>query len=324
MKLLNCTETQRNLLQALHPDHDRPHCIALVPAGEYFFWTRMFNNLLDTLSAHFSSLKISSITSLPVIQCVSKFVGQNSDGFLVPKTFKFNTLDEGNLRDFGFSTHMLPLLETLNVPYPLMKLPESRQHPSPYILGFLAWDDNTPPRRGAQNLPRFVKCTSNVQDIQIDGGLYFEGKHYSHLLPTYKYYPDSRFQKLMRDLQDIRQLLIPINFPLSNLKMLEGFTNPGWAEVKSLEFFLDESPDNLQNYVLIRIDDGKIVTWEDAMKNPKLRLEMEMSDYWLWQEACPTTESLQHINMYWEFGTGIPWLFDKKAQTFIPVYVVED
>lgn len=326
MKLISCTEEQQNLLQELHPEHDRPTHMALVPSGEYFFWARGFLNLLDSLSGHFHPLNLSTITQLPIIQCVSKFVGINDAGYLFPKTFKFNSLADGTIRDFGFSTQFKSLMGSLSMNlYSYMTIPEKPKPALNKILGFLAWDEDHIPKRGAKNLPHFIKCASNIDDVEFDRGrLCFEGKEYEHFLPTDRYYPNVKFQKKMMLLKDARILLIPASYPLSNLKKLIGFRNPSWAEVKPLEFFLDEAPENLQDYVLIRVDDGKIITWSEVMKDPKLRLEIEMSEYWLWQEACPTTESLQHINMYWEFGTDYPWLIDKRTGTFIPIYIVEE
>jgi hypothetical protein len=329
MKLISCTEKQQDLLQMLHPEHDRPTHMALVPTGEYYFWARRFLNMLDSLSGHFNFLNLSTITQLPIIQCVSKFVGVNKEGYLYPRTFKFNSLVDGNLRDFGVSSQMKPLMGSLSSfmkPYTPMTMLEKPKPALDKILGFLAWDENHPPRRGAKNLPHFIKCASNIDDVILDehGRLYFEGKEYDHFLPTYRYYPNTKFQKKMMMIREAKKLLIPASSPLSNLKKLTTFRNPTWAEVKPLEFFLDEAPESLEEYVLIRVDDGKIITWDEVMKDPKLRLEIEMSEYWLWQEACHTSESLQHINMYWEFGTDYPWLLDKRTGNTIPVYVVGD
>ena len=324
MKIIKCTEMQQNLLRKLHPYGDNLLYLALVPAGEYYFWARRFLNLLDSLSGHFHTLRLPSITRVPVVQCTSKFVSQSAEGYLIPKTFKFSTLSEGTQRDFGFARHMIPLMQTLDFPYPCMNIPDPPAKTRD-ILGFLAWDEKHPPLRGAETLPRYVKCTGNISEVEIDSGcLVFQGKEYQHVLPTFRYWPDKNFQRKLLQLQEARKLLVPTDFPLSNLRNLTEFRNPCWAQVKPLEFFLEESPENLQDYVLIRIDDGKIVTWDEAMRDPKLKLEMEMSDYWLWQEACATTEHLQYINMYWEFGSNYPWLVDKRTNTVIPTYIVED
>jgi hypothetical protein len=326
MKLINCNENQQKLLQDLHPEHARSQMIAIVPAGEYYFWLRSFTHLLDSLSGYFSSLKLSLITQLPVIQCVSKFVGINEEGYLCPKTYKFHALPDGNLRDFGYSQHMGDWVGSVvnNTQYPQLRISEKATPDLNRILGFLAWDEQHPPIRGAKHLMQFIKCANRIEDVKlVNDRLMYDGKYYDYFLPTYRYYPNPLFQKKLLELRKHRRLLIPAEYPLSNLKNFIGFQNPTWAEVKSLEFFLEEAPENLHQYVLIRVDDGKIITWDKAIADPKLRLEIEMSDYWLWQEACPTTESLQDINMYWEFGTDYPWLLDKRTGLNIPVYIVD-
>jgi len=325
MKIINCTESQLELLRYIHPKQRVSSHLALVPASEYFFWARRFTHLLDALSAHIYPTSMKAAEKLPIVQCVAKLIGINSDGFLIPKVFKFGTLPEGTFKDFGLSAQVVPLLDTVagTLPYPIMRFPNREFKTN--CLGFLAWDTIHP--RGGKYLPQFIPCATinRIKDIKIQNDkIIYENREYASLLPTYKYCANEPFQRLLLDLNENKLLTLPLGFPLDNLQTLIGFTNPSWAEVKPLAFFLEESPENLNRYVLIRTDDGKIVTWNEVMQAPKLRLEIEMEDYWLWQEACHTNEALESINLYWEFGMDYPWLIDKRDNTFLPVFIVED
>lgn len=327
MKLIPCTESQSKLLRYIHPRASS--YLALVPASEYYFWTRRFTHLLDALSAHIYPLKIKDAVKLPVIECVAKFVGVNQDGFLLPKVFKFGTLPEGTFKDFGLSRQVVPLLDTVSktLPYTMMQLPY-RDYSKTSCLGIFAWDEVNPAlNAGDKYLPLFMPCVSSsrLKNIRIHNDkISYENREYSYLIATNNYYENDLFQKLLQELNESKLLLLPLNFPLDNLQTLIGFTDPSWAEVKPLEFFLDENPENLSSYVLIRTDDGKIVTWNDVIQTPKLRLELEMADFWLWQEACRTTELLESLNLYWEFGMEYPWIIDKRDNTFVPVVIVDD
>jgi hypothetical protein len=327
MKIVPCTEKQLRVLKYIHPEKRVSPYLALVPASEYFFWSRRFTHLLDGIAAHIYPIKIKDAIKLPVIQCVAKLIGINQDGFLIPKVFKFGSLPEGTFKDFGLSTQVVPLLDTLaeTLPYPIRPFPH-REHKVD-CLGFLAWDDFCPAiNQGDKYLQQFMPCTNanRLKNIKIQNKICYENREYSYLLPTNNYYENDNYQRVIQELNDLKMLLLPLNFPLDNLQTLIGFTDPSWAEVKPLEFFLDENPENLARYVLLRTDDGKIITWNDVVQTPKLRLEIEMSDYWLWQEACRTEEALDSLNLYWEFGQEYPWLIDKRDNTFVPVFIVED
>lgn len=328
MKIVSSTQAQIETLHYIYPEHRISPYMALVPASEYYFWSRRFTHLQDALSAHLYPMSLKMASKIPVIQCVAKLVGTNAEGYLVPKVFKFGTLPEGTFKDFGFSSHVVPLLESMasSFPYPIMQFPTREYKTS--CLGFFAWDiDNPPIKIGDKNLHHFVPCvgSSRLKDITIsDERIMFEGKEYTHFIPTYNYYENDKFQKLLTEMNEQKMLVLPLHSPLDNLQSLIGFTNPSWAEVKPLEFFLEESPESLNRYVLIRTDDGKIVTWTEVMATPKLRLEIEMSDYWLWQEACVTDKSLESINLYWEFGMEYPWLIDKRDNSLVPTFIVED
>jgi len=329
MKIINCTESQLALLTYLYPEQRVSTHLALVPSSEYFFWSRRFTHLLDALSAFVYPTSMKTATKLPIVQCVAKFIGVNAEGFLVPKVFKYGTLPEGTIKDFGLSSQLTPLLDSVasTLPYPAIMRFSNREFKN-NCLGCLAWDaTNMPANDADKNLNNFIPCvTSNrLKDVKFHNDkIVYDNKEYTSFLPTYNYYENAHFQKLLTAMNEQKLLTLPLNFPLNYLQNLVGFTNPAWAEVKPLEFFLEESPENLDHYVLIRTDDGKIVTWETVMANPKLRLEIEMENYWLWQEACKTNDSLESINLYWEFGMEYPWLIDKRNNTIIPVFVVED
>ena len=326
VKIVNCTENQFEALQYIHPEGKVSSYMALVPASEYFFWSRRFVHLLDGLSAFIYPTKIAS--KLPIIQCVAKFIGVNQDGFLIPKVFKYGTLPEGTFKDFGYSSQVVSLLDTISdtIPYPIMRFPFKDFKNN--CLGLLSFNPLSPPASlGDKYIQHFMPCapTNRIKDIKIQNDkIMYDNKEYSSLLPTYNYYDNKKVQNIIQELNDLKLLTIPINFPLGNLQQLIGFTDPSWAEVKALEFFLEESPESLDRYVLIRTDNGNIITWNDVVKTPKLRLEIEMSDYWLWQEACHTDATLENINLYWEFGMDYPWIIDKRNNTFVPVFIVED
>ena len=328
MKIVNCSKNQFEILKYIHPEHSVSSFMALIPASEYFFWNRRFTHLLDGLSAFLYPTNLKTATKLPIIQCVSKLIGINQDGFLIPKVFKFNTLPEGTFTDFGISSQVVPLLDTISntLPYPIMR--HLYKDFKTNCLGFLAFDSDHPSvSKSPLYLCHFMPCISSarLKDVKIQNDkIIYDHKEYSSFLPTYNYYENDLFQKLLQDLHDLKLLALPKNFQLNNLQTLIGFTDPSWSEVKPLEFFLDESPENLDKYVLIRTDDGKIITWNDVVQTPKLRLEIEMNDYWLWQEACHTNETLESLNLYWEFGMEYPWIIDKRDNTFVPAFIVED
>jgi len=329
MKLISSTPAQLEALRYIHPEGRVSSHMALIPESEYAFWSRRFYNLFDALSAHIYPQSLKCATRLPIIQCVTKFIGINQDGFLIPKVFKFGSLPEGTMKDFGLTTIVVPLLDSIatTIPYTVKRhtIPDRSSKFS--CLGFLSWDCIQPTTRGDKYLPTMVPCigANRLKDISIHHDkLWYENREYTSLLPSYKYYANDQFQRLLRTLNDHKLLTLPLTLPLDNLQKLVGFTNVAWAEVKPLSFFLDEDPEKLNQYVLIRTDDGKIITWDDVMKTPKLRLEIEMSDYWFWQEACHTNEALESINLYWEFGMEYPWLIDKRDNTWIPAFIVED
>lgn len=335
MKLVPSTEAQANVLRNFYPEGRLSPFIALIPGSEYFFWSRRFTHLYEDLSGFLYPLNLKMTQRLPIVQAVSKLIGINQDGFLIPKAFKFGVLPEGTFKDFGRSSQIIPLLDTLadTIPYTPVRFPPRDFRNN--CLGFLAWDASQPPLDGCANLRNFMPCIT-VNYLQETGSLLqlvptlqndkiiFDGKEYKSFLPTFNYFEHPYFQQLITVLNEQKLLTIPLRFPLSELHKLIGFKNPSWAEVMPLEFFLEENPDLLANYVLIRTDDGKIVTWDEVMAAPKLRLEIEMENYWLWQEACKTTEALENINLYWEFGVEYPWLIDKRTNAIIPAFVVED
>jgi len=331
MRIINGTDAQVELLRNLHPEKRVSSYLALVPASEYYFWSRRFTSLLEAIRGFIYPTKISMASKIPIIQCVAKLIGLNSDGFLVPKVFKFGTLPEGTIKDFGLSHQMLPLLDSVasSLDYPTIP-PQilCGWNSIQGCLGLMAWDCDNPPIDNGKYLPQFLPCASvaRIDDIQIvrNERVSYENREYTHLLPSFNYFPNTKFQRLLQELHDLKLLTLPLNVPFSNLRAMIGFTNPAWAEVKPLEYFLEEDPDKLHKYVLIRTDDGKIVTWSDVEANPKLRLEIEMDKYWLWQEACVTDPSLESINLYWEFGMNYPWLIDKRDNTFVPVFLVDD
>ena len=328
MKIVNCSKNQIEFFKYVYPEHRTSSFMALVPASEYVFWNRRFTHLLDGLSAFIYPTKIKMATKLPLIQCVAKLIGINQDGFLIPKVFKFGTLPEGTFKDFGLSHQVTSLLNIAasSLPYPI------RRHPTRDFkntcLGFYSFDITCPPvTANDKHLSQFMPCASfnKLKDIKIQSDkILYEGRDYSLFVPTYNYYQGVHFQKLVQELNDLKLLALPLGFQLNNLQKLIGFTDPSWSEVKPLEFFLDESPENLDHYVLIRTDDGKIITWNDVVQTPKLRLEIEMNDYWLWQEACHTNEMLESLNLYWEFGMEYPWIIDRRDNTIVPVFIVED
>lgn len=326
MKIINSNETQMEALKSLFPERSISSYISLIPANEYYFWVRRFTTLFASLSPYLYPVSLKLAGKLPILQCVSKLININPDGFLLPKVFKFGTLPNGTFKDFGFSYQAVQLLDTIAgslAPYEIMKFPQKEFKTS--CLGFLAWDTLNLAKRNEQNLLNFMTCANSyrINEIKLLDKIEFDGKNYTHFLPTSNSYENKQFKKMLLELNERRMLALPLSFPLNDLKTLIGFTDPIWAEVKPLDFFLEEDPNNLSKYVLIRTDDGKIVTWGEVMASPKLRLEIEMSDYWLWQEACkPNDDSLANINMYWEFGMEYPYLIDKRDDSFIPAFIV--
>lgn len=327
MRLLACTEYQKRELAELHPNRMVADYYALIPAGEYFHWARKFTLLFEDLCGRFSAVRnaAKAIAQFPIVQCVTKLCSVNADGYLNPRVFKFTTLPEG-MRDFGFSPQAVARLDVLasSLPFSLKKFQSRYRHVDDTYLGFLAWDHTSEYDFGSRYLPLYLNCTGRLKDIKLDqNSIICGGVAYHYLLPTSNHYSKDAYQELLRELNERKMLVLPLNFPLINLKNLIGFTNQAWAEVNPLDYFLEEPPEIAANYLLIRTDDGKRLTWEEVMSDPKLRLELEMSEYWLWQQACPAAPTLEHINLYWTFGQEYPWLIDKRDGKWVPAFVVE-
>lgn len=328
MRLLACNEYQKRELSLLHPERRVADYFALIPAGEYYHWARKYTLLYEDLCGRFSAVRNASkaIGSLPIVQCVAKLCSTNTDGYLNPRVFKFTTLSEG-MRDFGFQPQVISRLDVVapSLPFTLKKFYNKYTKINTSILGFLAWDSTSEFHLGSRYLPSYVNCACKVKDLKItdSGYLVHNETTYHQMLTTSNHYDGDGYKAILSELNDRRMLVLPLNFPLVNLKNLIGFTNPLWAEVSPLEYFLEEPPEIVSNYVLIRTDDGKRRTWNEVMNDAKLRLELEMSEYWLWQQTCPAAPLLQHINMYWTFGQDYPWLVDKRDKKWVPALVVD-
>lgn len=328
MRLLASNEYQKRELEMLHPDRKVADYFALIPSGEYFYWSRKFTLLLDDLYGRFPAMRnaAKAISAFPIVQCVTKLCTVNSEGYLNPRVFKFRTLPEG-MRDFGFSSPVVSRLDVLasSFPFVVRKFPNRYRLVKDTYLGFLAWDQTSEFNHGSRYLPSYVHCAGKLSDVKLteDNVLMYDNEAYQYLLPTSNHFNSPQFQELLGELHLKKMLVLPLTFPLVNLKNLIGFTNPVWAEVNPLEFFLDEPPQIAANYLLIRTDDGKRLTWDEVMNDAKLRLELEMSEYWLWQQSCPAAPTLEHINMYWTFGQDYPWLIDKRDGKWVPAFVVE-
>lgn len=327
MKIVEVKPEQKELLDVIYPKNRLSSYLAYIPRDEYLFWMRCFSNLLDGLTDHLYYLPFITkhFTKVPVVQCVAKLVGLSESGYLIPKVFKFGALPEGTIKDFGFTSFITSMLDTLSgvIPHPILKL--AAPHRST-CLGILAWNETQLPHPNHRYLSQMMNCVAanRLSELKIHGDRVMYGnREYFSVIPTNNYFDSPLFQKVMEQLDESRLLTLQRNFPLHDLRTLIGFKNPHFAEVRPLDFFLDENPNLLDNYVLLRTDTGAVMTWDTVMDSPKLRLEMEMEHFWLWQDACHTHESLESINLYWEFGMDYPWLIDRRNNSIIPSIIVE-
>ncbi len=329
MKLIQSTPKQLDFFKFAHPDKHVSSFLALIPAAEYYFWSRRFTNLLDELCAFCFPQNIHIAAQLPLIQCVAKFIGVSSDSFLIPKVFKFGSISHGTFKHFGYTSQILPLLSNFYLSkYTLMHVPIKHSSQKNNFLGAFSWDCSSVPKHNRDIfLPQLMDCIGlrGLSTLELTGtGFIYDNKEYQYLVPTNYFYLDDTYQKILSKLDAAKVLAIPLQSPISDLRRLIGFKNPSWAEVKHLSHFLDDNPESaINNHVLIRVDDGKIVAWDDVINNPKLRLEIEMDDYWLWQEVASVNPALQNINLYWEYGIGYPYLLDTRDYSYIPALIVD-
>ena len=325
MNLIELTPFQKKELEFIYPTKRVADYCALIPEDEYWFWYSEFYNFWLELDNAFD-INVRNIKKFPIFQCVSKLGDNSKDkGYLEPKVFKFACLPEGNMRGFGFSPITISLLQTVANTFPLkiLQFPFKYHKQEALCLGYQAWNEKDPsPHKGDRYLPLYMNCASNPNMIKISNNkIIFNHEEYDYLLPTYYYHHDPQFQHLLKELNERRMLLFPLDFPLANIRNLIGFESPLWAEVKSLEYFLEEDPSKLSDYVLIRTDNGNILTWEQVQADPVLRLEIEMDNYWVWQKKC--VSPVDNINLYWTFGLDYPYLIDKTDGSWVAAFVVK-
>lgn len=321
MNFIELTPFQKKELSAICPIKKIADYCFFLTEEEYLNWYMAFYNFYLEISSVFE-LNVH-LRKSPVLQCVAKL--EDFDGVLKPKTFKFAYLPEGTMRGFGFSPITASLLQIVANTFPvkITQFPFKYKKQNTSCLGYQAWNEKDPsPHIGDRYLSLYMNCAANPHTIKIvNNKIIFNQEEYDYLLPTFNYHQDSQFQILLQKLQERKLLLFPLDFPLGNLRNLIGFESEYWAEVKSLEYFLEEDPAKLSEYVLIRTDNGNILTWEQVQSDPLLKLEIEMDDYWVWQKKC--ISPFENINLYWTFGFDYPWLVDNSTGEWISVFIIQ-
>ena len=329
MKLVELTPFQKRELEFIIPTKKVAEYCAFISEEEYWDWYSSYYNFfleLDSafdINANYNPFAHQShdLRKLPVLQCVSKL--EEIDGKLKPKVFKFACLPEGNMRAFGFGLITASLLQGIANTFPIkiLQFPFKFKKQETFYLGYQAWSEKDPSLHfGDRYLPLFMNCAANPNMIKISNNkLIYNHEEFDYLLPSFNYHYEPQFQTLIQELHERRMLLFPLDFPLSNLSKMIGFSSSMWAETKPLDYFLEEDPEKLNEWVLIRTDNGNILTWNEVQADPVLRLEIEMDDYWIWQKRCPSP--LENINLYWTFGFDYPGLVDKIDNTWIPAFI---
>ena len=344
MQLYDLSDSQLSDLSSLYPGVP-PTQYAVASEAEYLLWRATFQKLQKAFFTYFTipSHVEHALRTLPIMQWVAKLVrpekisGLNVDpGVLLPKAFKVGFLGEGTCRDFGYNQLMISLLDVLagSADLPTISWEPWQRDTNVDYLGFLAWHQN--PQTGERYLPLFMPCSKNVKEIKIidyenaaEGEpkslIEYRGERYNALVTTNLYLPDYDYQDILKKLQERNILITPHDFSPANPRKWIDFRHPAWATLYPLDFFLGRvrTEPEFDDYMLVRVDEGSVpYRWSDVQKDAMLQLELEMAEFWVWQERCDSP--FNDLTMYWTPCLKYPWLINRTAEEWIPVLVTAE
>lgn len=341
MKFYDLTDLQHSDLAAIYPGVP-PTRYAVVDDSEYRMWRAVFQLLQKEFFAHFpvSAPVEHALRTLPIMQWVAKLVRPEKIGAsiesadtLLPKAFKVAFQGEGTYRDFGYNQLMISMLDILasSVTLPTISWESWKSDPAVDYLGFLAWHQN--PTAGERYLPLFMPCARDPKEIRVidfdnaapgepKAMVEYRGERYDALVASSLYLSDYDCQDMMRKLHERGILITPLDFAPANARSWLKFRHAAWATSYPLEFFYERvrSDPTFDDYMLVRVDAGSTpYRWSDVQGDPLLSLELEMTDFWLWQERCESP--IDDLTMYWTPCLKYPWIVDRQSEEWIPVLV---
>lgn len=337
MQIFELSESQSSDLSAVYPGTP-PTRYAVVEEVEYMIWRSTFQQLQKAFFAHFPvpAHVEHALRTLPIMQWVAKLVrpekvsGANIDpGMLIPKAFKAAFQGEGTCRDFGHNLLMVSMLDILSssTDLPTISWESWTRDQTVDYLGFLAWHQN--PAAGERYLPLLMPCVRNPKEVKIidfegepRGIIEYRGERYDALVTSNLYLPDYDYQDMLRKLNERGMLITPIDFAPAHPRKWLGFRHPAWASSYPLDYFYERvrSEPEFDDYLLVRVDAGsRPYKWSEVQKDPLLSMELEMVDFWLWQERCESPHD--DLTLYWTPCLKYPWLVDRENEEWIPVLV---
>ena len=336
MKLVSLSPFQQSEFKMLHPHGAVAGFAAIIPYAEYEMWAASFASLRNK-AEEFFDLDLTVYESLPILHWTAKLTlpvadGKiNDSGLLVPKAFKVGVLPEGTYKDFGYQLTLLSLLKSLVTTFSGIKpsdfiYPDLTGFLSESILGIQAWDaEDCSDSIGDRYLPLvFDDCVRDVEDISLIGAsMFYDKKRYSYAVTTSNLFDNEAYQNQISAINQQHKLLPPLGFPLANIERFEDFTHPNWASVFAYpNKKLQQQAEKSGQYVLIKRDTHKIYSWPAVQADPMLRLELDMEDEWMWQQACPSP--LPDITLCWSPALNYPWMRTQKTDAWIPALVLAE
>jgi len=308
--------------------------VAVIPKAEYNSWAEHFKSLHQAALGYFKTSERTrrALDTTPSIQWVAK-LNNGPASYLVPKIYNVNFIMNGTLVHGGYQSLALPLLDLVATALPFKAhrwLPARSQD----FLGLLPnLRTESQPEAYERYLPLAMDTTDDSAaalpinlsyDNKIDLLVEYKGARYDGLLLTRQFYEDPTTQQNVTVLERLKLLAIPKNYPALQLKGFFGFEHPSWASLFSLGQGLKEMRQD-SRYGLIRTDTHTFHTWDEVDASPSLKLELEMRDFWLWQERFTFgQDSLAELDLYWVPSLGYPWLVNRQDNTWLPAIIVEE
>jgi hypothetical protein len=274
---------------------------------------------------------------LPIIHWTAKLtIPPESDGILVPKAFKVGVLSEGTYKDFGYQIMLLRLLNGVISTFSGVR-PSDFIYPdldylsgmSEHFLGVMAWNaEDCSENLGDRFMPLvFSNCVRDLDEIKLLANpsyvISHDGNKYAYIVTTSNYFDNEEYQRQLTMFNQRGTLRPPLGFPLANIEKFEDFSHPNWAGVFAYpNKKLRQRAEKSGEYVLIKRDTHKIYSWPAVQADPMLRLDLDMEDEWMWQEACPSP--LPDITLCWSPALKYPWLRTTKTDEWIPALVLAE
>lgn len=340
MKLVSFNGLQHADLSIVYPADRVADFGVFIPENEYRHWDSVFAKLTNDFCSFFQlpqHVEDLICHHMPVFQWVAKLT-VSENGFLTPKAFKIGLLTEGSYRNFGYDTLAIHLLNSAHGFYPKFKFREwgyclERFYNRGNYLGFLAWNaEEDSLNLGDRYLPMYLpNCARDPRSVKIVSSqtnrvafVEYNGKYYDYLLPTFTYFGDEDYARLINEANKRRVLAVPLNFPPTKLENFYGFEADNWAQLfpypgpKAIK----KNAERTGEYLLIKKDDHMVFPWVSVKDNSLLRLSLDEESSWCWQETCASP--FPDLNLYWSPVLKFPWIVDRKRDAWVPAFVVKD